>query len=298
MGLVGRDAEIRLIRAALRTVLSGRGASLLICGEAGMGKTRLANEVADLASDLGMVVLTGRANQSESTAPLWPWRRALAGRPESDLLPTTANHGVIGEAERLRWEAWDRVAAGLASSSVGTATVIVLEDMHWADESSLQLMVACAGCMGVLVVVTFRDQGTPDGLGKAIAAMQSQPNTARMALHPWTSGEVAAYAPDLDPNWIPLLSVGSGGNPLVVAEMLASLEEAGLTSTTAPMSWPLGVRRNSATSSPSELEGCRHRRAAGDRRAHRRRGWNHHADGGNRSRPSDDRLDVTNNPTR
>lgn len=241
MGLVGRDAEIRLIRAAIRTVLSGRGASLLICGEAGIGKTRLASEVADLASDLEMVVLTGRANQSESTPPLWPWRQALAGRPESDLVPTTANHGVIGEAPRMRWAAWDRVAAGLASSSVGTATVIVMEDMHWADESSLQLMAACAGTAGVLIAVTFRDQETTGELGNAIAAIQSRPDTARLALRPWTSAEVAAYASDLHPSWIPLLSGGSGGNPLVVAEMLSSLEEAGLTSTTAPTSWPLGV---------------------------------------------------------
>ena len=239
MALVGRDRELRVIHTAVQEVRAGRGSTLLIAGEAGMGKTRLAAEVSELATEQGMTVLTGRASSSALAPPLWPWWQALSGRPERELLPVTADDALVGEALRLRWDAFDRIAASLAGSPAGT--LIVLEDMHWADASSQQLVGACAGSAGVLVAVTYRELEANAALADVVTAVQSLPGTALLALPPWTPVDVAAFATHLDPTWIPLLHGGSGGNPLVLTEMVAALTEADLASSTAPDSWPLAV---------------------------------------------------------
>lgn len=231
MELVGRNFEVSAIRDALRAAGSGRGVTLMISGELGIGKTRLAGVVADLAAGQKMVVLTGRASPSGSAPALWPWYQVLAGRPERDMLPSAADAGAVGEGLRARWEALARAAAALASSSAGTATVIILEDMHWADDSSLQLLQACAGLPGLMVAVTFRGPEAFDKLREPVAAMRAIPGTTSLMLHPWTSVEVAEVARHVDRSWVPLLVDGSGGIPLVVGEMLRALEEAGLGST-------------------------------------------------------------------
>ena len=241
MGLIGRDAEVKAVTAAVNAVQSGREACLLILGDAGIGKSRLAAEVAELAAGRGMAMLSGRASPSASAPPLWPWFQALSGRSERALLPSAADDGLAGEGLRRRWESFERVASALAAASVGSGTAIVLEDMHWADESSLELVAACAGTAGVLLVITFRDEDVQAPLGTAIAAAQARPGTVRLALLAWTAAEVATAAGDVDPTWAPLLYDGSGGNPLIVAEMVSSLVDAGLASTTAPDAWPLRV---------------------------------------------------------
>ena len=241
MAVIGRENEIRVITAALDAVRAGHGTTLLITGEAGIGKTRLAAELAAMAADQAMVVLTGRASPSESAPPLWPWWQALSRRSERDLLPSSPAAGPVGDEMRVRWEAFHRVGAALTAASATNPTVIVLDDMHWADQSSLQLAAVCAGSAGVVLAVTFRYRESNDELGTTVSAMQTRPGTIRLMLHPWSLAEVAAAAPDLDPTWWPLIHDGSAGNPLIVAEMVSSLADADLTSATAPATWPLGV---------------------------------------------------------
>ena len=104
MELVGRNFKVSAIRDALRAAGSGRGVTLMISGELGIGKTRLAGVVADLAAGQKMVVLTGRASPSGSAPALWPWYQVLAGRPERDMLPSAADAGAVGEGLRARWK--------------------------------------------------------------------------------------------------------------------------------------------------------------------------------------------------
>ena len=137
--------------------------------------------------------------------------------------------------------------------------MIILEDMHWADDSSLQLLQACAGLPGLMVAVTFRGPEAFDKLREPVAAMRAIPGTTSLMLHPWTSVEVAEVARHVDRSWVPLLVDGSGGIPLVVGEMLRALEEAG---SGRPASWPLGVPARLADIVSYRIEGLSESSAA------------------------------------
>src|SRR5262245_66669514 len=81
--LVGREQELAALRAGLYDVLAGRGRLFLLVGEPGIGKTRLAGEIAALAQSRRARVLVGRAWETEGAPPYWPWaqivRALLAG---------------------------------------------------------------------------------------------------------------------------------------------------------------------------------------------------------------------------
>jgi predicted ATPase len=75
--VVGRDEELRLLAASLDAAHEGRGGAIVISGEAGIGKTRLARSAAELASERGMVVLRGRAPAADASTPYGPLVDAL-----------------------------------------------------------------------------------------------------------------------------------------------------------------------------------------------------------------------------
>ena len=74
---VGREAELSRLRAGLERALQGRGGMFLLSGEAGIGKTRLAEESAAEARRRGVSVLWGRSTQAEGAPPYWPWVQIL-----------------------------------------------------------------------------------------------------------------------------------------------------------------------------------------------------------------------------
>src|SRR5437867_2153995 len=71
--LVGRDRELAELRAGLEEAFRGRGRLALLVGEPGIGKTRLADELAAHAADLGARVVFGRCYEAEGAPPYWPW---------------------------------------------------------------------------------------------------------------------------------------------------------------------------------------------------------------------------------
>ena len=75
--LAGRDRELGLLRRWLAEAVAGHGRLVVLTGPPGIGKTRLAQEVADGARRAGQPVLRGRAVEDEGAPPLWPWRRIL-----------------------------------------------------------------------------------------------------------------------------------------------------------------------------------------------------------------------------
>ena len=76
--LVGRDRELESLREPLSRIATGGGVYFL-CGEPGIGKTRLASEVASLARDRGIRAAWGRCWEAGGAPPFWPWREALEG---------------------------------------------------------------------------------------------------------------------------------------------------------------------------------------------------------------------------
>lgn len=75
--LVGRDAEVEAITRRVVAAGAGRGGMVLVAGEPGIGKTRLAQEVAELARQRGMCSVWGRCRETGDTPPYWPWTQVL-----------------------------------------------------------------------------------------------------------------------------------------------------------------------------------------------------------------------------
>ena len=128
--LVARDDELMMVRAALDAARSGRPTIALLMGEAGIGKTRLADEASMIARADGMRVLRGEADASRR-GPMELWRavyRSLGVDPAGDLsLP----------AEERRWEASRVLSEALISCA---PVLVVLDDLHWADAIAIWVL--------------------------------------------------------------------------------------------------------------------------------------------------------------
>ena len=134
---VGRTRELEALRHALAAARAGHGATVLVTGEAGIGKTRLVSEVANDARAAGVEVLLGRSIDLVGTAlPYQPFLEALRPLPE----PRRFEQG----AEGSQLQAFAEVLAQLGERASVTPVLLVLEDLHWADASSLDLVVFLA----------------------------------------------------------------------------------------------------------------------------------------------------------
>src|ERR1700735_5452687 len=173
--LAGREAELAQLRGYLAEALAGHGRLVVLTGPPGIGKTRLAEELADVARRHGQRVLWGRAVAERGAPPLWPWRRILnaVGVAEEDHL--VGDRG--SDSARSDDLAAARVrAAGAAADAVTDAAsaadlLVILEDLQWADHASLFLLRELAAELPgsrLLVLATCRDTaGDPwrDALG-------------------------------------------------------------------------------------------------------------------------------------
>lgn len=211
--LVERTAALDALEAALGAAAAGRGSVVLVTGEAGIGKTALVTHFAARHQDDARVLI-GLCDDLATPRPLGPFR---------DL----ADHLSGEAAEALRREA----AAGGVSVHRAllddlrrgrSPTVLVLEDVHWADQATIDALTVLGrrlADMPVLLVLTLRmgdvDPGHP--LWSAVDALQ-RASTTTVDLAPLSRAAVAALAgPDAD-----RIYGLSNGNPFFVVELMAS----------------------------------------------------------------------------
>jgi DNA-binding CsgD family transcriptional regulator len=184
---VGRTGELEKLEGALASAAAGRGSTFLIAGEAGIGKTRLVLELADRARTDGTTVLTGRCIDLVGTGlaylplveALRPLRHssAVAGVPGglrelSRLVPELARPPtsvpIEGDAALSQVRLFEELLAVLERLSTAAPLLLVLEDLHWADASTLDLvafLAHAAGAERIVIVGTYRS----DELGPAAA---------------------------------------------------------------------------------------------------------------------------------
>ena len=167
---VGRADGLATIEAAVAGASHGRGSLVLIAGEAGIGKTRLADEALRLGAE-GQLVLWGSCSDGDGAPPFWPWTEALrpligvvAMPPEIvALLPGLAPEGATRPdevADEIRFRAFNLVADLLDDVGRRRPVTVVLDDLHWADPSSLELLRTVArrsGTSHFTIVGTYRD---------------------------------------------------------------------------------------------------------------------------------------------
>ncbi|WP_132155671.1 BTAD domain-containing putative transcriptional regulator [Kribbella antiqua] len=193
--LIGRDDVVTVLQAAIHRVRASRhGETLLVSGEAGIGKTRVVTEFAESSvAAHGARVLWGRCHEADVSPAYWPWVpvvRALAGSnppPEvAELLaPGAAGHG-SSDARSAALRTYDAVSRLLASAARETPLVVVLEDIHWADVSSLQLLAFAAEALQSAPVMLIASLRSGDSLStplQACLASLGRLSAVRIPLH-------------------------------------------------------------------------------------------------------------------
>ena len=259
--LMGRGSEMAALRAALEEVRNGEGRLVEIIGEPGIGKSRLVAELESESDDL--VRLSVRCELYRSSTPYAPVRRLLEGLLEIDegtedvqalerlttivasstpeLLPwlpllgipldleATATPETKALDERFRRERLEEVVGELLHALLPAPTLIVIEDAHWMDEASgdlLRHLTTSLRGMPWLVCVTRRAEGTGFHAPEQARGITMQPAPLDEADCIALLEFLTADQP-LSPHDTLALARRSGGNPLLVRELLSATQAAG-----------------------------------------------------------------------
>ncbi len=252
--LYGRQEDAAALHAAWRTACDGAGGLALITGEAGIGKTSLVEELVATAREDGAVVLTGHCYDLESGSPFAPWAELLRNTPvEEGLLPLSAGvHDaglmeIAGSKDALATQ----ITAFLAALSAKHPVALVLEDMHWSDQASLDLLRAVVRrvpAWRVLIVATFRDNELTldQPLHRVLPQLVREGRPLRLDLRPLTAhdiqGLVAAryqLPAEDEARLVAHLLRYAEGNPFYLEELLRTLEHEQIVTLTA-QGWRLG----------------------------------------------------------
>ncbi len=167
---VGRGAIRASLGEALDRALHGRGTVVTLTGEPGIGKTTMARDVADRARRVGASVRWAACWAGGATVAHGPWLTVLSGlgpigEPPRQALAGTTSDGTAAAAS-ARATAYASVATAFERASRERPLVVVLDDLQWADEGTVQLLGVVAGhvpAASVLVVATYRDTEVAPG---------------------------------------------------------------------------------------------------------------------------------------
>jgi DNA-binding CsgD family transcriptional regulator/tetratricopeptide (TPR) repeat protein len=273
---VGRGRELEMVRARLDRACAGTGGALLLAGEPGIGKTRLAEESVAEARRRGMTVLWGRCHEGEGAPAFWPWvqilraylrdrdgatvRQDMAGGaadiatilPELRDLAPDLPQPPPGDPEQIRFRLFDAIASFLGRAAVRRPLLLVLDDLHWADTASLALLGFLADEIRrarVLILATYRDsEATPGSpLSRTLAELARVQGEERILLtglaEPEVRGLITAVggaAPS--PSLVFAIAHETEGNPFFITELVRLIAADGrLQSPDATGSWSLAV---------------------------------------------------------
>lgn len=182
---IGRKPELAQLSTALQAARKGFGRVLLLAGSGGMGKTRLVQQLAEQAELEGTAVLWGRCLEEAGAPPYWPWRQLIRSHlrdgaqtdsaqlfgsglqdiagivPEvAEQFKVQTDQGAAGDSAQSRFRLFDAVVAFWRRAAARKPLLLIFEDLHWADATSLRLFTFLAHELddsAVLVIGTYRD---------------------------------------------------------------------------------------------------------------------------------------------
>ncbi|MBV8531400.1 MAG: AAA family ATPase [Candidatus Eremiobacteraeota bacterium] len=268
--LFGRDAELQLLTDSRRALSGRRGCTVLLGGEAGIGKSRLLREfTAGISGGRAPYYAFGEALE-DAPRPFGPFRSALASlvlssryawsnasplvrRALAALIPDSVASRASTTAERMeKAEIFSGVLQYLTAVTEKRATIVALEDLHWADAATLELLCHLApriGRLRLMLIATYRDDaiGPRHRLFGPLARLARESSVQRVALEPLRPREVRALIDDVTGNShvLPADAIRdvverSDGNPFFAEEMLKRAIERERTGRSAPL--PISLR--------------------------------------------------------
>lgn len=257
-GLVGRSTELERLHSAADRAIAGRGGVALLVGEAGIGKTRMAQELEAYAELRGALVLWGRVRQGAGAPPYYPWIQIGTGYARTAdlatldlgshtddlmrLMPELASTppgleapAAATEGAATQFRMFEAFTAFLRAASQNRPLVLVLDDLHWADGPTLLLLQHLSpdlDSMPVLVIGTYRDTdvGTKHPLTPVLAQLNREPGFQRTKLDGLSESEVEDYVRrhspvELGPPLVHDIRERTEGNPFFVSQMVQLISE-------------------------------------------------------------------------
>lgn len=237
--LIGRDHPAALLRGGIDRVINSHGGLVLVTGEAGIGKTALVTWAANEARRSGALVLSGSCWDSESAPGYWPWVQVIRGlrrnmsEQEWRAADTVAGGGLAvlfgerpGDAPD-GFQLYDAVTTALVSASQRCPVVVVLDDLHWADATSLRLLEFAAQHTWferLLLVGTYRDvemEQIAHPMRPLLLPLVARATTVTLTgLGPEDVHTLMARTGDaeLDPALVAEVHQRTGGNPFFVEQ--------------------------------------------------------------------------------
>jgi DNA-binding CsgD family transcriptional regulator len=211
--LLEREDELDVLAVAVADAAGGRGSVVLVSGEAGIGKSSLVRELAERTGDHASVLI-GACEPLSVPVPLAPLRELVERAGAGDLLEEVSDDRLVLAR---------RVATVLAAQA---PVVAVIEDVHWADPLTLDLMrllVRRTPEMGAVLVVTFRDDevASNPSLALLLGDLASAPQVQRIRLRPLSAAAVRELGGSSRLDAADLVRA-TGGNPFLVVEAIAA----------------------------------------------------------------------------
>ncbi|HSJ13936.1 MAG TPA: AAA family ATPase [Longimicrobiales bacterium] len=243
---VGRHRELAAFSAALQDAHNGRGGLLLLIGEAGVGKTRTAEEGAALAARGGFRVWWGHCHEDQGMPPYWPWmellrcclrddatadaaRRAGVAAQLAELVPDLIARKPSGRSspssdDAARFRLFHAVASTLEQAAGQVPILAVIEDLHWSDEASAALLTFVArraASSRLLLLGTCRDEALGSGwstssLAASVARTLPLDGLARDEVEALFTAMSQRYP---DAALLAALHHCTGGNPFFITEI-------------------------------------------------------------------------------
>jgi DNA-binding SARP family transcriptional activator len=258
---VGYNRELTELEGALDRALGGRGSVILIGGEPGIGKSRLAERVGEIARARSARVLVGRCWEAGGAPAYWPWVQAL--REYTRDTPAAALREDVGsgaaelahilpdlrellpgfgsarpDAEDRRFQLFEAVAGFVRRAATREPIVLVIDDVHAGDEPScllLRYMADAIESSRVLIVAAYRNTevGESHPLRSTLAELERRDESVTLALKGFSAVDTARFVElsAAERGALPLLSSAihrsSGGNPLFVSQVVRLLDADG-----------------------------------------------------------------------
>lgn len=232
--LVGRTTELASLVDRLELAVAGAGRVVLLAGEAGIGKSRLVDELVAVAQRRGVAVRRGFCFEPDRSVPYAPISEMLGQDPTAIVTPESSL-STDPAAERQR-----RVSAlrdAILAPARSRPLLVVVEDLHWCDEASLDLIAQVARRIAMtpaMLLLTHRSDETTVALFSLLASLDRLPYTTEIRLGRLRDADTEAMLRAIlslerpvRRDFLDALEAVTEGNPLFVEEAIKSLLAAG-----------------------------------------------------------------------